>query len=330
MAAERVRAALPSGGEWMLAPTASDVLTYKEFCMSLDDTASQPAESNTDGASSHDDAGGRRPTLPDPDGTRGAEPRFSPSAIEAYQACPRKFYYQYVARADGRERPSPVLCQASAIHEALDRFFGLRPEERNEETIHRALRSVWPNHRRPGAFANREQEAEWGRAGLEMLSSFLEHFDSTGQPISREGWVSAQLPNGAEVFGKVDRVDEIDQGLDVIDYKTGKISIDEAELGGLPATQVYALGAAAEHGRPVARVRFVFLKAAQELRHDIEDEDIEAIRDKLVEITGEIMAEREFPTRPGEACRWCPFSYACPDANRVEISDLEVSEDLPF
>lgn len=269
--------------------------------------------------------------LPVPDGETGVtEPRFSPSAIEIYNGCRRRFFYEYVLRADKRERPSPILCQASAIHEALDLYFGLRAEDRSEEVLHRALRSCWPRHRTPETFSGVEEEREWGRAALAMLSRFLDDFDGTVQPLRREGWVSTRLGNGVEVFGKVDRVDRLDGAIGVVDYKTGKLSVDEDDLPKLPATQVYIVAGEAEYGVEVARVRYLYLKEGVELRLDVEREDVVAAGEALTEITNEILAERDFAPNPGHACRWCPFVYGCADAFRVELDDLEVVESLPF
>lgn len=272
-----------------------------------------------------------RLVLPLPDGTKGVtKRRFAPSAISDFQTCKRRFYYRHVVAAEERERLSPPLAQGSAIHQTLDLFFGLRPRERSKEALAKCLRSIWRRHCPAELFTTIDEEIAYGKAALEMLSAFCEHFDTTVRPVRREGWVEAKLPNGVRVFGKVDRVDPRGEAVDVVDYKTGKLREEDDDLPGLPATQVYVLGTEAEYGLNVARVRFIYLKEERELRCEVEREDVEAWRDELVKTTSEMLAEREFPASPGEACRWCPFSYGCPDAYRVELDDLEVPEDLPF
>ena len=55
-----------------------------------------------------------------------------------------------------------------------------------------------------------------------------------GEPVSREGWLEAQLPTAADLppltlLGKFDRLDALPggAGLAVIDYKTGKAPYGE-------------------------------------------------------------------------------------------------------
>ncbi len=89
--------------------------------------------------------------------------RLSPAALGRYRSCPQSFYLSDVERLPRDEQPSPVLCQANAVHHALERFFGLPLLDRQPENLERALRSVWPSHRRPGAFLTREQERAYKR-----------------------------------------------------------------------------------------------------------------------------------------------------------------------
>ena len=58
----------------------------------------------------------------------------------------------------------------NAIDKALQLFFGLAVEERSEEVLHQALRSVWPQHVTEGAFFDKDEEIDGGREALALLS----------------------------------------------------------------------------------------------------------------------------------------------------------------
>ncbi len=227
-----------------------------------------------------------------------------------------------------------MLAQANAIHHALERFFGLRVEEREPaaEMLNRALRSVWRQHATPGTFLTTEEEADYGHAALAMLTAFSERFDTRIVPIAREQWVSARLPNGTEVFGKVDRIDRRDSGLlEVVDYKTGRLRLDEDDLPHEPALQVYLLGTeAAASGFEVARLRLIYLASGEERRWDPEREDVERARQRLLDVTDQIAADRSFGPTPGEQCRRCQFRLVCPDSDRVELHELLPEQEIPF
>src|SRR4051794_6308621 len=100
--------------------------------------------------------------------------RISPAAINRYRSCPKAVWFQYVAKVPRRERPSPILMLGNAVHAALEKFFGLVPEERSLDVLHQCLRAVWTRHRCSDTFATREEERDWGLQGLGLLTSFHE------------------------------------------------------------------------------------------------------------------------------------------------------------
>jgi RecB family exonuclease len=171
--------------------------------------------------------------------------------------------------------------------------------------------------------------------GLQLLSSFFEHFDTSVVPLARERWVSVRLANGVELFGKVDRVDgeiQLDRPgtLDVIDYKTGRAVLDDDEVADEPAAQAYLLATEDEYAREVSRVRFLYLAAGEEARWEPEREDVDDTRDRLLELTDVMYRDKVFEARPGTHCSRCQFAHVCPDAGRVELTDLEVDDELTF
>jgi putative RecB family exonuclease len=265
-------------------------------------------------------------------------PRFSPAALTRYRTCPKRFYLQDVVRTDMPPQSSPALAVGNAAHEALDRFYGLQPADREPpaEIIARALRSVWRAHVDPGLFETVEEEREAGLHLLDNLRRFVEVFDPLATPAAREQWVAARLGNGARVYGKVDRIDNAADGtLELIDYKTGRQRLSDDDLASEPAAQVYAVGAEAELGRSVTRVRLIYLDGdgsvrPSEVRWEPEREDIEAAAKELIALTEHIRNDDAFEATPGPHCRYCPFRFICPDADRVELSDLEIPDDITF
>ena len=167
-------------------------------------------------------------------GTVTVPSRLSPAALARFRVCNRQFLLVDVERVPRREQPNPLLAQGNAIHAALERFFGLRPEDRTPpvEVLQQALRSQWRTFWKSEALGNADTEIEFGRKALNILGGFAERFDTTAEPLAREQWVQMTLPNGIELFGKVDRIDPFEDGLDLIDYKTGKRQLDADDLSG--------------------------------------------------------------------------------------------------
>ena len=258
--------------------------------------------------------------------------RLSPSALSRYRLCAKQFFLADVEKAPRQEKPSPVFAQANATHAALEKFFGLRPEDRNPAVavLHQALRKFWPDYRETETFTTVDQEIDFGRAALAELETFASNFDTTVEPLAREQWVSTRLPNGIELFGKIDRIDRFEDGMAVVDYKTGRHQIEPEDLPGEPAAQVYLLAAEHTFGLPVRLVRFIYLATGTDVCWYPEREDVAAIADRLTALTTSIQETEEFAASPGAHCRWCPFALRCTERGRVELADLTPAEELPF
>lgn len=262
--------------------------------------------------------------------------RLSPSALERYRACPKRFWFQDIKRIRVDEARSPVLAQANALHHALERFYGLPPDYRSGEALRQALRAVWSQHR-AGAFSSPEEEVRYGEEALQMLDSFAEQFDLLAQPLAREHRVHIKLRNETRVTGKIDRVDPAstdtpdgDDGIDVIDYKTGRRIIDRDDLRHESATQLYVVAAEHLFKQPVRKVRWIYLRSATEVTWHPEREDVDALRDRLVRTCGEVATANVFPAVPAAHCDWCPYQLSCEERQQVVLRDLVVPEGFPF
>jgi putative RecB family exonuclease len=256
--------------------------------------------------------------------------RISPSAINRYLTCPKQYRVYDLERTAPKPEPSPILARANAVHHALERFFGLPDEHRLLENLERALRAVWPEHRR-GAFRSRDEEIDHGHAAIEMLRLFGARFDLDAVPLAREQWLTAELPNGVQVFGKVDRIDPLrGGGLELIDYKTGTRMLEPGDLKHEPAVWVYVAAAEAAYVDEVRRVRLIYLPAGVDVVWQPERDDVKDLRKRLILTVREIEQAVEFAARPGPACNWCAIGLRCRERTEVSLDELVPVEGSPF
>lgn len=259
-------------------------------------------------------------------------PRLSASAIDRFTVCPKQFLLDDVLRERPKDEPSPILVQANAVHHALERFFGLPSDERDPENLITALRSVWPKHRKRGAFSTTDEEASYGLEAVEMLRRFAGAFPLGAEPIAREQWLKGKTTSGIEIIGKLDRVDQRADGLAITDYKTGQRMLEPEDLKHEAAVAVYLSLAEASYGRPVTSVRYLYLRHGTDVVWEPEREDVDALKTRIAGRIGEIRQATidGFVATPGEHCRFCPFALRCPERTQVALDDLQVAEGLPF
>lgn len=261
--------------------------------------------------------------------------RFSPTALETFSTCPKRFEFRYVTKEMVEEGASPHLVLGNAVHGALAILYRLPLEQRGEDAAHRALRHSWAQIAdRQEAFFGDEDEADWGNKALEALSRYCQSYELGIRPIGVEEWVSTKLPNGVSVFGKADRIDRargLDAGIEVVDYKTGRCRIEDDELNEVLAARFYALAAGRTLHQPVVKVRFVYLLEDVECTWRPENEDLAEVEQELVDLTGEIASTEEFAPNPAcGLCRWCAYRSICPATDDKDLSELEAPAELAF
>ena len=179
---------------------------------------------------------------------------FSPSALNSYLSCPLKFYFRYIANIQepdeiSEEVDAPMF--GNLLHETMEKVYApyadkkelITPEvltriSRNvtliEKAITGAFTSVFYMHNE-----NLEYSSIKGLNGIlkELVKKYtlalLEQDKKTTpfQIAGLERGLYLDLPLEGEdknisvrVGGKIDRVDITDEGIRVIDYKTGNVS----------------------------------------------------------------------------------------------------------
>jgi putative RecB family exonuclease len=259
--------------------------------------------------------------------------RISPSALARYRTCPKQFLLCDIERVGRHDTRSANLVVGNAVHEALQLFYGLDLAYRSAENAERCLRAVWKRHR-GSVFESRDEEAAAGMEALAMLRSFCDRFDITSTPVALERWVGIKL-RGTRLYGKIDRADRFADGLDLIDYKTGRRPLEASDLKHEPSVQVYVLGAEAHFQTPIRRIRFIYVALGIEASWELEREDVQGLATRLRTTLSEIEGDDIFEAHPGQQCGFCPAQLSCPDKDRVSIEQVAEAargdaEEVPF
>lgn len=236
--------------------------------------------------------------------------RLSPSSLDRYRSCPRRFLWQDIERRPFEQRATPESILGTTVHKALERFFRLDVEKRDLETLHGYLRWAWRKHR-GDTFASKDEERAWGEQALALLAQFVERFDTTITPLRVEQWLEIPLKNGRLLATRVDRIDPGRAGdVRLGDYKTGRLQLDSRDIPRETAPMVHLL-AAEKAGKQVERVSLFYLRSGEEVYWEPEREDLELVAERLNALLRELAAEREFAPHPGEGCNFCPFVAHC-------------------
>jgi RecB family exonuclease len=120
----------------------------------------------------------------------------------------------------------------------------------------------------------------------------------------------------------VDRLDERDGELVVVDYKTGRRGVSGDEARGSWALAIYAYAVERTLRRPCRRVELHHVPTGEVVTHEFSVESLRRQLDRIGEATEEVRAAVEgvaaggdpdvlFPARASPGCGWCDFHRSC-------------------
>ncbi len=236
--------------------------------------------------------------------------RLSFSRVDMFRTCPRRFRYTYIDRLP--TLPSPALSFGTSIHAALEGFYDRKlPTMPSEEELVASLYDAWD----PTGFGQvpRTEQLEYYRHGQQVLRRYHRRVASSYRlPAATEAWFELPVEHEAVVVGSIDRVDVDDEGrFHVVDYKTNRRVRDRAQVAGSLQLAIYALACRHLYGALPATVSLDFVVAGIEVRVALEELDLEAAREAVLDTAARLRTGEDGPV-PGPLCGWCDHRTICP------------------
>jgi DNA helicase-2/ATP-dependent DNA helicase PcrA len=229
----------------------------------------------------------------------------SASAIESYNTCPLRFKLERDWNIPG-ETPA-ALQYGAAVHLALKAYYdgvmaGHKP------TLEALLES-FSDSMDTAAIADPHQANLYRMQGRVHLTAFYQSRNGEEpRVLATERWFEIKVDD-VVVRGRMDRIDEVDGGVHVCDYKTGKSKDDKAAEKSLQLG-IYAL-AARESGMNAVALSFHNLEDNTEVTTSRTSADLVQIREEIVYVARRIR-NGEFEAKTGYHCRSCAYRTICP------------------
>jgi RecB family exonuclease len=240
--------------------------------------------------------------------------QLSPTSIDRWRVCPRRFLYQDVQRLPVDDAKTFEQILGEVVHKVLETLFRLKPAKRDHDAIARLVDLAVLRFSTRGALAEGDRERLREEA-LHLVERFIESsgVDARVRPLKIEQAFQLRLKNKTTILTRVDRIDRAQSGLlEIIDYKTGRNQLDVRDLGyeTAPIVQLHAVGKASDI--PVEKVTWVYLRTGEHVVWWPEIEDVDTATDRLITVLQKIHQDEEFEPNVGAHCAYCPFSPICP------------------
>ena len=236
--------------------------------------------------------------------------KLSYTALKTFQQCHFRYHLRY--NRGLASRPRPAAQSSRAVHGALHLFhLGLKNQQATEtqlfptavvslDTLLAYFKGYYDNPTRPLT----ESQYQEGRA---LLTRYWEaHRGQFPTPYLLEEKFSVHV-GPFLLAGRFDRVDETQEGYEIIDYKLshrGPLPPDPLQL------DVYQLGFQATTGEVAKKLSFYYLRTGQ--KESIEAEDFKTVQSRVRTLCRDISRTQEFSPHEGAWCSACDFQEFCP------------------
>jgi RecB family exonuclease len=241
-----------------------------------------------------------------PASPRTTHHKLSARAIENYERCPLR--YKMSLEWNLPEEPTANIHFGSAMHAALYAHFDALSKGRPKTADEIVQYFLQEFGEKP--IADATQRRLYEKEGPEQLRAFL------GSPAAQPHGKIAMLEHpfscevaGTRVIGRIDRVDEDEDGYVIVDYKTGNPKSQNTADDSVQLS-VYALAMSAK--KPVRMLVLQNMEDNTSVVTTRSGEELRATEAKIAGVAAGIAAG-EFEAKPGRHCSWCAYRTICPE-----------------
>lgn len=246
----------------------------------------------------------------------------SPSRVNDYLTCPRKFFYVKVLGIDVEEADWDGANYGSLIHSILERAIKYGKEKGNYPNIEKVIEEFncgMDNSK----FTCAAKKEKYLKQGQKLILNYYPYFSQI--PVSRIVDVEFNFygvdVDGDLVTGKIDRIEQNSDGTySLYDYKTGKpVSEKQIEPGGDKESYYnqlcfykYAYEKLTAH--KVSQVGIIYVEEhAKSVYKVLRDEDMNYIENLIKETYKNIKALKFNPIKEDKqgACKMCAYKHLC-------------------
>ena len=246
----------------------------------------------------------------------------SPSRLNDYLVCPRKFFYLKVLEIDVEEGDWDYANYGSTIHKLLENAVkiakqtGKYPEI---EEIKKEFQLGLDNSR----FTSPEMKEKFEKQGNTLIENYYPHFISI--PVSRIDDVEYTF-NGVGVdkytiTGKIDRIEKNSDGTyELYDYKTGtpvserKVAIGEDKENYYNQLCFYKYAFEKATGKSVSKVGLIYVENhSKNVYKTLIKEDMDYIENLIKSVYEKINTLQFDPIKEDKngACKNCAYKHLC-------------------
>ncbi len=231
----------------------------------------------------------------------------SASAINDYEQCPLKYMFGHMWSLRGG--PHPQATFGSVMHRTIQEMVR-EISKRGAMPLEEAM-AVYDREWSSTGFPDDYQEQEYRKAGREQLEAFHRSYSAVpARMLYQEKTFELPLEHDVVVTGRMDQVNRGDDGIEIVDYKTGKPRDEKRARTDLQLS-IYALAAREVLGLDAKRLVLYNLMTNEAVATTRDAKALSATKEKIDMVASQIRAG-DFHAKPGYLCKYCDYRLLCP------------------
>ncbi|OQB44570.1 MAG: ATP-dependent DNA helicase PcrA [Parcubacteria group bacterium ADurb.Bin159] len=250
--------------------------------------------------------------------------KISFTQLADFDFCPLQYKYKYILTIPTAGRPNYSF--GRSIHDTLAKFGNLYlrsfekqsslfPQNKKEKKMPIKLEDLFRFYKESWVdewYDSPEQKEAYREKGKEILSKFYKDFAKNPSEIMA---VEQTFTFPLEEFifkGRIDRIDKIKDGFEIIDYKTSKRK--ESNLTSVKEQLLIyylALSSPLSHFKPIKKLTCYYLDGGEKVSFEIKEEEINPFKEKIIGRIKELL-KSDFSATPGYQCQFCDYNHICP------------------
>ena len=248
---------------------------------------------------------------------------FSYSQLAAFEKCPLQYKFGFILKVPTRGKA--VFSFGKTMHNTLDAFLKSENEivpknnkkkatKKNSDTFEK-LTKLYEDNWIDEWYGSKKEKDEYYKNGKRIIKEFYEQFSKKPPKILKvDGKPALEMPfnlkiGGYTLYGVIDRIDEMDGGVAIIDYKTGQ-SKDKLDLDAKEQLLIYQIAAQEVLHLKPKKLAYYYLDDGKVAAFLGSENDLENQKAKIIEEIEKIK-NSEFEPTPGWQCQYCDFKDIC-------------------
>jgi len=233
---------------------------------------------------------------------------FSFTQLVAYDHCPLQYKFAHILKIPVFGNHS--MSFGKTMHNTLQEFFERKLESKT--TTKKELLEIYESNWVDEWYEDDKTRKAYKQDGKESLERYYDKLKiENPTPLFLEKGFTVKIDD-IVIRGRIDRIDKVKGGVEIIDYKTGSPKKGE-KLSQSDKIQLllYQLAAKDIFGLEPVKLTFHYLKDNSEISFLGTENEILKLKDEIRKRISAIR-KHDFNPTPGYMCKFCDFKDICP------------------